>query len=224
MSNTMVSTGERNTRCRAIVSSTTPRLGPRCPPVWETELTRNSRISAASRSSRAGLKPRRSSTDVNRSSSPTRCPPLGPPLGPLIAPFAALIVRPRRWRQRAAGVRVRCGQRTSPTGAGPGRLRPHPQDASRNVWIQPQRRRQQNHARRRGPRLRPAGGRGRRRRRDLVAAVTRVQLGEPVSEAGRHRQQLLGQRRRVVSQPGTCQTGHCDRGGGRCLTSGCPRA
>src|ERR1700704_3684722 len=32
----------------AIVSSTTPRLGPRCPPVWERTETRSSRTSWAS--------------------------------------------------------------------------------------------------------------------------------------------------------------------------------
>ena len=40
--------GESKTRCSAIVSSTTPRFGPRCPPVRETFSTRNARISAAS--------------------------------------------------------------------------------------------------------------------------------------------------------------------------------
>ena len=39
--------GELKTRCRAMVSSTTPRLGPRCPPVLDTGSTRNSRISPA---------------------------------------------------------------------------------------------------------------------------------------------------------------------------------
>ncbi|CPU66084.1 Uncharacterised protein [Mycobacteroides abscessus] len=48
MSNTKVSVGDENTRCIAMVSSTTPRFGPRWPPVRETESTRNARISAAS--------------------------------------------------------------------------------------------------------------------------------------------------------------------------------
>src|ERR1700754_2051086 len=42
-----VSRGESTTRCSAMVSSTTPRLGPRCPPVRETEATSSLRISAA---------------------------------------------------------------------------------------------------------------------------------------------------------------------------------
>lgn len=37
--------GEWKIRCRAMVSSTTPKLGPRCPPVWETVPIRKSRIS-----------------------------------------------------------------------------------------------------------------------------------------------------------------------------------
>src|SRR5690349_14448729 len=41
----MRSTGDSKTRCRATVSSTTPRLGPRWPPVLATACTRNSRIS-----------------------------------------------------------------------------------------------------------------------------------------------------------------------------------
>ena len=35
------SCGESNTRCNASVSSTTPRLGPRCPPVAATLWIRN---------------------------------------------------------------------------------------------------------------------------------------------------------------------------------------
>src|SRR5262245_8165408 len=42
------SCGESNTRCSARVSSTTPRFGPRCPPVAATLWIRNSRISCAS--------------------------------------------------------------------------------------------------------------------------------------------------------------------------------
>src|ERR1700722_5067412 len=41
------SCGESNTRCNASVSSTTPRLGPRWPPVAATLWIRNSRISTA---------------------------------------------------------------------------------------------------------------------------------------------------------------------------------
>src|ERR1700753_826409 len=41
------SCGESNTRCSASVSSTTPRLGPRCPPVAATLWIRNWRISSA---------------------------------------------------------------------------------------------------------------------------------------------------------------------------------
>src|SRR6266480_1421060 len=43
------SRGVSNTRCSAIVNSTTPRLGPRCPPVWERTLISSSRTSWASR-------------------------------------------------------------------------------------------------------------------------------------------------------------------------------
>src|SRR5439155_26590310 len=42
------SRGVLNTRCNAIVSSTTPRFGPRCPPVWERTLISSSRTSCAS--------------------------------------------------------------------------------------------------------------------------------------------------------------------------------
>src|SRR5215467_4109223 len=42
------SPGVSNTRCKAIVSSTTPRFGPRCPPVWERTLISSSRTSCAS--------------------------------------------------------------------------------------------------------------------------------------------------------------------------------
>src|SRR5438067_8321690 len=42
------SRGVSNTRCKAIVSSTTPRFGPRCPPVWERTSISSSRTSCAS--------------------------------------------------------------------------------------------------------------------------------------------------------------------------------
>src|SRR5215472_14285939 len=42
------SLGVSNTRCKAIVNSTTPRFGPRCPPVWERTLISSSRTSCAS--------------------------------------------------------------------------------------------------------------------------------------------------------------------------------
>src|SRR5215831_8484445 len=42
------SRGVLNTRCKAIVSSTTPRFGPRCPPVCERTLISSSRTSWAS--------------------------------------------------------------------------------------------------------------------------------------------------------------------------------
>src|ERR671937_2771042 len=42
------SCGVLKTRCNAIVSSTTPRFGPRCPPVWERILISSSRTSCAS--------------------------------------------------------------------------------------------------------------------------------------------------------------------------------
>src|SRR5699024_3594878 len=45
------SDGASKTRCSAIVSSTTPRLGPKCPPVAETFSIKNSRIPCASCSS-----------------------------------------------------------------------------------------------------------------------------------------------------------------------------
>ena len=52
--------GESNTLCIASVSSTTPRFGPRCPPVRETFSIRNARISAASCSSCSRLRASRS--------------------------------------------------------------------------------------------------------------------------------------------------------------------
>src|SRR5438309_6994064 len=42
-----MSRGESKTRCSASVSSTTPRLEPRCPPFTDTAWTMNSRISRA---------------------------------------------------------------------------------------------------------------------------------------------------------------------------------
>src|SRR6266545_6032161 len=42
------SCGVLKTRCKAMVSSTTPRFGPRCPPVWERTLISSSRTSCAS--------------------------------------------------------------------------------------------------------------------------------------------------------------------------------
>src|SRR6187401_3410508 len=45
---TMRSRGVSNTRCNAIVSSVTPRFGPRCPPVCERTLISSSRTSCAS--------------------------------------------------------------------------------------------------------------------------------------------------------------------------------
>src|SRR3954467_13356772 len=47
VSKTRVSCGESKTRCNAMVSSTTPRFGPRWPPVLETSVTRKVRISSA---------------------------------------------------------------------------------------------------------------------------------------------------------------------------------
>src|SRR3954451_7331505 len=51
VSQSRTSCGEENTRCSAMVSSTTPRFGPRWPPVRATDVTRCSRISVASASS-----------------------------------------------------------------------------------------------------------------------------------------------------------------------------
>src|SRR5437764_5583788 len=51
----MRSIGESNTRCSAMVSSTTPRLGPRWPLVLDTTSMRMSRISEASSGSCSGL-------------------------------------------------------------------------------------------------------------------------------------------------------------------------
>src|SRR4030095_13294818 len=48
MSITKRSRGVSNTRCRAMVNSTTPRFGPRCPPVCERTLISSSRTSCAS--------------------------------------------------------------------------------------------------------------------------------------------------------------------------------
>src|SRR5437879_10561082 len=42
------SRGVLKTRCSAMVNSTTPKFGPRCPPVWERTLISSSRTSCAS--------------------------------------------------------------------------------------------------------------------------------------------------------------------------------
>src|SRR5216684_7720715 len=42
------SRGVLKTRCSAMVNSTTPRFGPRCPPVWDKTLISSSRTSCAS--------------------------------------------------------------------------------------------------------------------------------------------------------------------------------
>src|SRR6266851_6256785 len=42
------SPGVSKTRCSAMVNSTTPKFGPRCPPVWERTLISSSRTSCAS--------------------------------------------------------------------------------------------------------------------------------------------------------------------------------
>src|SRR3954447_7785049 len=77
----MRSTGDSKTRWSAMDSSTTPRLGPRCPPVLATACTRNSRISSDSSPSSA-------SDSAFRSRGPrmfSRIVTLGPPLGPCLA-------------------------------------------------------------------------------------------------------------------------------------------
>jgi hypothetical protein len=62
--------GESNTRCRARVSSTTPRLDPRWPPLRATvSTTMNSRISWASSASCHSSSERRSAGDVIESNS-----------------------------------------------------------------------------------------------------------------------------------------------------------
>ena len=68
MSNTTVSRGESKTRWMAMVSSTTPRFGPRCPPVRETSSTRKRRISSARAGIWSGRRDRRSSGPSMRSS------------------------------------------------------------------------------------------------------------------------------------------------------------
>src|SRR5210317_165661 len=60
----MASVGELNTLCIAIVISTTPRLGPRWPPVFETVSIRKERISSASSLSSRSLRPSRSFGDL----------------------------------------------------------------------------------------------------------------------------------------------------------------
>src|SRR2546422_2227143 len=65
----MRSWGLRKTRCSASVNSTTPRLGPRWPPVLDTVATRNWRISSASARSSGSLSERRSAGLVIRSST-----------------------------------------------------------------------------------------------------------------------------------------------------------
>ncbi len=62
------SRGESKTRCSARVSSTTPGLGPRCPPVAATCRIRNSRIFPASRSSSGRHSPLRSAGRLIRAS------------------------------------------------------------------------------------------------------------------------------------------------------------
>src|SRR5437660_63793 len=69
VSHRMRSFGLSNTRCSARVSSTTPRLGPRWPPVLDTVATRNWRISSARAPSSASLSERRSAGLVIRSST-----------------------------------------------------------------------------------------------------------------------------------------------------------
>ena len=64
--------GESKTRCSASVSSTTPRLGPRWPPVRETFATRKSRISAASTASSSGVSRFRSCGPPTVDSRPDR--------------------------------------------------------------------------------------------------------------------------------------------------------
>src|SRR4051794_12178746 len=54
VSQSRTSCGDSNTRCSAMVSSTTPRFGPRWPPVRATELTRCSLISPANAGSCEG--------------------------------------------------------------------------------------------------------------------------------------------------------------------------
>src|SRR6266480_966289 len=72
-----MSCGESNTRCRAIVSSTIPRLEPRCPPRTDTVSTIRSRISAASASRASASSPRRSAGARTASRSPGGRPPAG---------------------------------------------------------------------------------------------------------------------------------------------------
>src|ERR1700694_4761946 len=60
----IASRGLSNTRWSASVSSTTPRLGERCPPVSEMCSIRNSRISVARVSSCDADRPRRSAGDL----------------------------------------------------------------------------------------------------------------------------------------------------------------
>ena len=73
MSKTTRSRGESKTRWIARVSSTTPRLGPRCPELVATVRIMTSRISAASSSSCSADSPRRSRGDAIES----RCPMAG---------------------------------------------------------------------------------------------------------------------------------------------------
>src|SRR5437764_2415522 len=64
----IASRGLSNTRWRARVSSTTPRLGDRCPPVWAMCSIRNWRISSASSLSWDWVRRRRSAGDLMSSS------------------------------------------------------------------------------------------------------------------------------------------------------------
>src|SRR3989475_11256451 len=71
VSHTIASFGLSNTRCNAKVSSTTPRLGERGPPVREVCSTRNVRTSVASSLSRAASRAFRSAGEWIVSRIPT---------------------------------------------------------------------------------------------------------------------------------------------------------
>ena len=100
--------GLSNVRCRASVSSTTPRFGPRCPPVADTFCTKKSRISADSCTICPGVSASRSRVGELSPAEPCRFPsPIGVCLasvGPQTSRSARRVVSAKR----TGGCR-RCG-------------------------------------------------------------------------------------------------------------------
>src|SRR5437879_6209274 len=102
-----MSWGESNTRCRASVSSTTPRLEPRCPPRADTVPTISSRISAA-RAPRASPSRRRRSAGARMAS---RSPGPGEPAAGFVRPASASLASRRGLAGGACAGEVRVWRR-----------------------------------------------------------------------------------------------------------------